>query len=294
MAQRRTAVVDFDGTIAAYDGWKGPGVYGEPLPGARETLAQLQAAGWEIIIFTARNWEERAALEAYLHRHAIPFHQVVCGKPLGAVYIDDRSTGRGGDWAAVRRDLQLDWPGVSIHPTAVVEPGAEIGEGTKVWHFAHIRSGARIGPGCVLGQGVFIDEGAVLGSACKLQNKVNVYRGVTLEDGVFVGPNATFTNDRFPRAVGEWTVTPTRVGQGASIGAGATVVCGNDIGPWAMVAAGAVVTRSVPAHALVAGVPARRVGWVCSCGCRALRDESGQWRCSVCDSPIDAAAQTST
>lgn len=107
MPRRRTAVVDFDGTIAAYDGWKGVGVYGEPLPGARATLADLQAAGWEIIVFTSRNWEERVHIEAYLRRHGIPFTQVVCGKPLGAAYIDDRSTGRGGDWATVRRDLGL-------------------------------------------------------------------------------------------------------------------------------------------------------------------------------------------
>jgi UDP-2-acetamido-3-amino-2,3-dideoxy-glucuronate N-acetyltransferase len=154
-----------------------------------------------------------------------------------------------------------------IHPTAVVEDGAEIGAGTRVWHFAHVRSGARIGRRCVLGKSVFVDSGAVIGSGCKIQNFVSVYSGVTLEDDVFVGPSAVFTNDLHPRASGdEWEPLPTLVRRGASIGANATVLCGLTIGLWAMVGAGAVVTKDVGPHRLVLGNPAKEVGWVCRSG----------------------------
>ncbi len=169
---------------------------------------------------------------------------------------------------------------VFVHSTAIVEDGAIIGEGTKVWHWAHVRAGARLGEDCILGKGVYVDAGAQVGSRVKLQNNVNVYNGVTIEDEVFVGPNATFTNDLHPRAVGPWEAVPTVIRRGASIGAGAVVVCGTEIGEYAMVAAGAVVTRSVPAHALVAGVPARVVGRVCRCGGRAPLE--GPPVCSEC------------
>lgn len=288
MERPRTAVVDFDGTIAAYSGWRGPGVYGDPIPGAQETLCELAARGWEIIVHTARAWEERPLIEEYLRRHGIPYTQVVCGKPLGAVYVDDRSTGRGGDWAAVRRDLGLHPPDPFIHPTAIVEAGAEVGPGTRIWHHAHVRSGARIGPGCTIGKGVYVDAGVIIGAGCKVQNGANLYRGVVLEDEVFVGPAVTFTNDRYPRAQGVWQPTPTRVGKGASIGAAATVVCGNDIGAYAVVAAGAVVTHPVPPHALVAGVPARRMGWACACGRPARRQDNGTWRCPGCGALVPA------
>jgi UDP-2-acetamido-3-amino-2,3-dideoxy-glucuronate N-acetyltransferase len=154
-----------------------------------------------------------------------------------------------------------------VHDTASVEPGATVGDGTKVWHHSQVRSGARVGAGCVLGKNVFVDEGVEVGDGCKLQNNVSVYHGVTLGDDVFVGPAATFTNDLVPRAFAtDWTVTPTRVERGASIGANATIVCGNTIGEYAMVAAGATVTRDVAPHELVAGTPARTLGWVCTCG----------------------------
>jgi UDP-2-acetamido-3-amino-2,3-dideoxy-glucuronate N-acetyltransferase len=156
------------------------------------------------------------------------------------------------------------------HPTAVVDRGARIGPGTKVWHFCHVMAGARIGTRCVLGQNVFVAAGAVVGDGCKLQNNVSIYDGVVLADDVFVGPSAVFTNVRTPRAAvdrrGEFAAT--LVGRGATIGANATIVCGVTIGDHAFVAAGAVVTRDIPAHALVAGVPARRTGWVCVCGQR--------------------------
>jgi dTDP-4-amino-4,6-dideoxygalactose transaminase/acetyltransferase-like isoleucine patch superfamily enzyme len=155
----------------------------------------------------------------------------------------------------------------TVHGTAVVEEGAGIGEGTRVWHHAHVRSGAVLGRDCVLGKNVFVDAGAVVGDRCKIQNNVSVYTGVTLGSDVFVGPSAVFTNDLRPRASAEdWTVTPTVVRDGASIGANATVVCGTVLGEHCMVAAGSVVTRDVRPHQLVAGNPARPLGWVCTCG----------------------------
>jgi UDP-2-acetamido-3-amino-2,3-dideoxy-glucuronate N-acetyltransferase len=154
-----------------------------------------------------------------------------------------------------------------IHPTAVVEPGARVGDGTRVWHRSHVREGARIGADCTIGFSVYVDSGAVIGDRCKVQNHVSVYRGVVLDDDVFVGPAATFTNDRYPRAVaGRWEVVPTRARRGASIGAHATIVCGVELGAWSMVAAGAVVTHDVPAYGLVVGTPARLRAWVCTCG----------------------------
>lgn len=154
-----------------------------------------------------------------------------------------------------------------VHPSAIVEEGASVGADTRVWHHGHVRSGAVIGAGCTLGKNVFVDAGAVVGDRVKIQNNVSIYAGVTLEDEVFVGPSAVFTNDLRPRAVGpSWELVPTLVRRGASIGANATIVCGTEIGAWAMVAAGSVVTRTVPDHALVRGNPARIAGWVCRCG----------------------------
>ena len=161
------------------------------------------------------------------------------------------------------------------HPTAVVEEGSAIGEGTSIWHHAHVRSGAIIGQSCTLGKSVFIDAGVRIGNGVKIQNNVSVYHGVEIHDDVFVGPSAVFTNDLRPRAhAADWQVTPTVVRAGASIGANATVVCGIEIGENAMVAAGAVVTRTVERHELVAGNPARHRGWVCRCGAVVSRDEA--------------------
>jgi UDP-2-acetamido-3-amino-2,3-dideoxy-glucuronate N-acetyltransferase len=154
------------------------------------------------------------------------------------------------------------------HPTAVIDEPATIGAGTKIWHFCHVMAGARIGAGCVLGQNVFIGGRAVVGDRCRVQNNVSIYDGVVLEDEVFVGPSAVFTNVRTPRAAvsRKHALLTTRVGRGATIGANATVVCGVTLGAYAFVGAGAVVTREVTPHALVTGVPARRVGWACRCG----------------------------
>jgi UDP-2-acetamido-3-amino-2,3-dideoxy-glucuronate N-acetyltransferase len=164
------------------------------------------------------------------------------------------------------------------HPTAVVDRGAKIGAGTKVWHFTHVMAGAQVGSRCVLGQNVFVAAGAVVGDGCKLQNNVSIYDGVVLADEVFVGPSAVFTNVRTPRAAIDRrsAFERTTIGRGATIGANATVICGVTIGDYAFVAAGAVVSRDVAPHALVAGVPARRVGWACACGLSTKRRPTGE------------------
>jgi acetyltransferase-like isoleucine patch superfamily enzyme len=155
-----------------------------------------------------------------------------------------------------------------VHPTAIVEDNAEIGDRTKVWHRSHVRAGSVIGDDCSLGFAVYVDEGAVIGSRCKIQNHVSVFKGVTIEDDVLVGPSVTFTNDLYPRAQDDWRITDTLIGRGASLGANSTIVCGVVVGPWAMVGAGSVVVDDVPANALVVGNPAKQIGWVCSCGNR--------------------------
>lgn len=157
---------------------------------------------------------------------------------------------------------------MTIHPTAVVEEPVYIGAGTRIWHFAHIRAHAIIGEDCTIGKDVFIDGHVRIGNRCKVQNGVSVYRGVTLEDEVFVGPNVTFTNDKHPRAVGEWDIVPTYLKRGASIGAGAVLVAGITIGEYAMIGAGAVVTHDVQPYALVYGNPAHIEGYVCPKGHR--------------------------
>ncbi|MDI6839483.1 MAG: DapH/DapD/GlmU-related protein [bacterium] len=170
-----------------------------------------------------------------------------------------------------------------VHPTAIVDEGAEIGEGTKIWHFSHIMGGAKIGKNCVIGQNCFIARGAVLGNGVKLENNVSVYTFVTLEDYVFVGPSAVFTNDLNPRAPypkgGKWI--PTHVCKGVSIGANATIICGINIGKWAFIGAGAVVTKDVPDYAIVAGVPARLIGWMCECG-EKIEFKNGGTSCYKC------------
>ena len=158
----------------------------------------------------------------------------------------------------------------SAHPTAIVDEGAVIGAGSKVWHFCHIMAGARIGNDCVLGQNVFVASGVVIGANVKIQNNVSVYEGVELEDDVFCGPSAVFTNIRNPRSqiVRKGEYVRTLVRQGASIGANSTIVCGVTIGRFAFVGAGAVVTKDVPDYALVVGSPARVVGWMSEWGAR--------------------------
>ena len=166
------------------------------------------------------------------------------------------------------------------HETAIVDSGVHIGEGTKVWHFSHIMSGANLGRYCNLGQNVFIAAGVEIGSNVKIQNNVSVYSGVTLEDDVFLGPSMVFTNVNTPRSfVERKDYAETNVGKGASIGANATVVCGNNIGVYAFIGAGAVVTSPVPAYALMYGVPAKQHGWVSRNGMKLKLDENG---CGMC------------
>lgn len=155
-----------------------------------------------------------------------------------------------------------------VHPTAVVDDGATIGDETKVWHFVHVCSRSVIGKRCVLGQNVFVAPGVILGDGVKVQNNVSLYDGVVVEDDVFLGPSCVLTNVMHPRAHVERKneFDKTLIRKGASIGANATIVCGNEIGAYAFIGAGAVVTKDVPPHALMIGTPARWRGWVCSCG----------------------------
>ncbi|WP_266363238.1 acyltransferase [Tellurirhabdus rosea] len=168
-----------------------------------------------------------------------------------------------------------------IHPTAVVDEGCEIGAGTRIWHFSHLMPGCVLGEDCNIGQNVVVSPNVVLGRNVKVQNNVSIYTGVTCEDDVFLGPSMVFTNVINPRSAvnrrDQYTSTP--VGRGASIGANATIVCGNPIGAFALIGAGAVVTRPVPAYALVVGNPARQTGWVSEYGHRLQFNAEGRATC---------------
>ena len=155
-----------------------------------------------------------------------------------------------------------------VHPSSIIDPGAQIGAGTKIWHFCHIMGGAKIGGGCSLGQNCFVANGVVLGRNVKVQNNVSIYEGVTCEDDVFLGPSMVFTNVMNPRSeiprMDE--LKETLVREGATLGANCTIVCGTTIGQYAFIGAGAVVTKDVPDFALIVGNPGREVGWMCRCG----------------------------
>ncbi len=167
------------------------------------------------------------------------------------------------------------------HETAVVDEGAEVGAGTKIWHFSHVMGGARLGAGCNLGQNVFVAAGVQIGNNVKIQNNVSVYEGVVCEDDVFLGPSMVFTNIKNPRSavVRRGQYETTHVGKGATIGANAVVVCGNSIGAYALIGAGSVVTRDVKAYALVVGNPARQTGWVSEYGHRLQFDDKSEATC---------------
>ena len=175
-------------------------------------------------------------------------------------------------------------PSARVHATAELEPDVSLGPDVAIWNRAQIRRGARLGAESIVARDVFIDEDVTIGARVKVQNGALIYHGVTIEDGVFIGPGAILTNDRYPRAItstgdlaraSDWKLSEILLQHGSSIGAGAVVVAGVTIGEFAMVGAGAVVTRDVPSYALVVGSPARRIGWVCACGAR-LVDAEGR------------------
>lgn len=170
---------------------------------------------------------------------------------------------------------------VFIHETAIVDQPTEIGAGTKIWHWVHVMSGAKIGEGCVLGQNVYVGGKVVLGNNVRVQNNVSIYDRVTLADDVFCGPSMVFTNVINPRSSVERKdeYLETQVGKGASIGANATIICGNEIGEYAFIGAGSVVTKPVPSYALMVGNPARQIGWMSKAGIRLEFDEEGMAVC---------------
>ncbi|MFA4933757.1 MAG: Gfo/Idh/MocA family oxidoreductase [Candidatus Omnitrophota bacterium] len=176
--------------------------------------------------------------------------------------------------------------GVYIHESSFIDDGVKIGEGTKIWHFSHLLKNSRVGDNCVIGQNTSIGPDVVIGNRCKIQNNVSIYKGVLLEDEVFCGPSCVFTNVYNPRASIERKdeFKPTIVKKGATIGANATIVCGVTIGPYAFVGAGAVVKNDVPAYAVVAGVPAKQIGWVCKCGVSLKNIKKNKSVCSSCGS----------
>ena len=172
-----------------------------------------------------------------------------------------------------------------VHPSSVIDDDVKIGGGSKIWHFCHVSTGARIGANVSMGQNVFVGQGVSVGDNCRVQNNVSIYEGVTLEEGVFCGPSMVFTNVDRPRselARGRAGFLKTHVKRGATLGANSTIVCGTVLGAYCLVGAGAVVTKNVPDHALMVGVPAKQIGWACTCGA-AIEVHDGTAACSECD-----------
>lgn len=242
----------------------------------------------------------RAAADAVPLDYAEPLRRE-CEEFVGAVRSRSRPLTDGQSGLAVLRVLaaaqrSLDLGGAPLpveagevrryfaHPSSSIDDGAEIGDGTRIWHHAHVMSGARIGRDCVIGQNVFVGGAARIGNGVKVQNNVSVYDGVVLEDHVFCGPSVVFTNVINPRSEVDRRaeLRTTLVRRGATLGANCTIICGIEVGRYAFVAAGAVVTRNVPDHALVQGVPARQVGWVCTCGERLAADDRAELVCGAC------------
>jgi acetyltransferase-like isoleucine patch superfamily enzyme len=185
---------------------------------------------------------------------------------------------------------------VYVHPTAVVDKTAVLGDGTKVWHFVHVRENAEIGRNCVLGHSVYVGKGVKIGNGVKLENRANVYEGVKIEDKVFVGPHVTFTNDPYPRSFSsDWKIVETLVKEGASIGAGSVVMCGVTVGEYAMIGAGSVITDDAPPHALMYGNPAKVRGFVCKCGRTLKKEEESRkfvlMKCSKCGEKYEISTE---
>jgi UDP-2-acetamido-3-amino-2,3-dideoxy-glucuronate N-acetyltransferase len=184
----------------------------------------------------------------------------------------------------------LEPPDITIHPTAEVSPEATIGPKTRIWHQAQVREGAEIGQNCIIGKGAYIDFNVQIGHNVKIQNYASIYHGTTVEDGVFIGPYACLTNDKLPRSItpdgqlkndSDWEIGRIHLKYGASIGARAVVLPDVTVGRFALVGAGAVVTKDVPDYGLVLGNPARLVGYACKCG-RRLKSDQEQWHCDTC------------
>lgn len=173
---------------------------------------------------------------------------------------------------------------VQIHPSAIVDEGAEIGEGSRIWHFVHVCGKAKIGKNCSLGQNVFVGNDVVIGNNVKIQNNVSVFDAVRIDDDVFCGPSMVFTNVHNPRSaiVRKDEYRETSVRKGASLGANCTIICGSTIGEYAFVGAGAVINRDVAPYALMVGVPARRIGWMCTCGVQLSKTRIGRVSCRAC------------
>lgn len=180
---------------------------------------------------------------------------------------------------------------IRIHPTADVSPNAVIGDRTSIWHQSQVREGAHIGEECILGKNAYVDFDVQIGNRVKIQNNCSVYHGVTIEDGVFLGPHVVLTNDLYPRAINpdgtlksadDWEVSPIRICYGAAVGSRSVVLPGVTIGRFAMIGAGSVVTHDVPPHGLAVGAPARLVGYVCACGRRLKPDASHELACTAC------------
>ena len=201
---------------------------------------------------------------------------------MGGYFLRLTEPRQGGHRAGMchgQPPLPADQAGYWVHPSAEVELPCDIGVGTRIWRHCHVMSGACIGAGCMLGQAVFVAAGVVLGDRVRVQNQVSLYEGLRVEDDVFIGPSAVFTNVKNPRVGRSQPYQQTRLKRGCTIGANATVLCGVTVGERSFVAAGAVVTRDVPPHALVMGVPARQHGWVSHHGERLLFDKDGRAVC---------------
>lgn len=224
----------------------------------------------------------------------LPGVKIGMGAVVGAGSVVTREIPPYEIWAGVparkirvrQENQENKGPGYFVHPTAIVEPDVHIGFGAAIWHHCHLRSGCHIGAGTSMGKNVYVDPGVILGENCKIQNNVSLYRGLTVGNGVFLGPSSVFTNDLYARA-GHWNderLTSTRLENGVTIGANATIICGIHIGAFATIGAGAVVTHDVPAHHLIYGVPATMQGFVCECGMKLPinRFIPGEYGCHTC------------
>jgi UDP-2-acetamido-3-amino-2,3-dideoxy-glucuronate N-acetyltransferase len=243
-----------------------------------------KAEGEAIVL--SDHWEEplRAECMAFLRAMKTGEAPLTSGEEglrvLKVLEASQRSLGEKESSAFPNKPQAVASKDYFAHESAIIDEGVKIGKGTKIWHFSHILSGSRIGETCNIGQNVVIGPDVTIGNKCKIQNNVSVYKGVTLEDGVFCGPSMVFTNIFNPRAeISKMDqVRPTLVKKGATLGGNCTIVCGHTIGRYAFIGAGAVVTKDVPDHALMAGNPAKQIGWICECGEKV--DE--KLKCPVC------------